>query len=90
MGVDGWGSAWREWLLFQQNTLACGEGKVFCFGPQETWVEDSGRMQERLWLGLKVILSSRDPRRAGATVPPCGPLGFLGYFVTLGTAVLAR
>lgn len=68
MGVDGWGSAWREWLPFQQKIRAWGEGKVFCFSPQKTWVEDSGPMQERLWPGLKVTLSSRDPRRAGATL----------------------
>lgn len=33
VGVDGWGSARREWLLSQQKTRAWEEGKVFCFGP---------------------------------------------------------
>lgn len=49
VGVDEWGSAWREWLLFKQKIRACGEGKVFYFGLQETWVEAAGPMQEGLW-----------------------------------------
>lgn len=39
VGVDGWGSAWKERLPFQQKIRTWGEGKVSCSGPQETWVE---------------------------------------------------